>query len=360
MMLTRISEQLKQHSTLPILITPIIVVGILVHFFGSSLVVNVYTYFCVTLVMVLGLQIFMGNSGVLSWTHVGFMGVGAYVTGILTTAPMAKELLVRSMYPALVQLHLPVLPSIMIGGLVAAAVAAVIAYPLMRLSDFAGVITLFATLIVFHVVMTQWDNVTNGPRTFSGLPLFTSLTVALIAAIIAIVVALWFRESSLGLRLRATRDDRYAAQSIGIDMVFVRYLTFILSAAIAGLGGGIWACFITSFSPQSFYITEMFMLLSMLVIGGQGSISGAVVGTTVVTIAREVLRQVEALINNAHSLPFEVYGLTEITMAVLMVIVLIWRPVGVVGGREISWKRRPRVVLDNDEPLAEETPAASA
>lgn len=357
-LLARISDQLKQHSTLPILIVPLIVAGILVHFLGSSLVVNVYTYFCVTLVMVLGLQIFMGNSGVLSWTHVGFMGVGAYATGILTTAPMAKKLLVSSMYPALVELHLPVLPSIFIGGLVAAAIAAIIGYPLMRLSDFAGVITLFATLIVFHVVMTQWDNVTNGPRTFSGLPHFTSLTVALIAAIIAVVVALWFRDSSLGLRLRATRDDRYAAQSIGINMVYTRYLTFILSAGIAGIGGGIWALFITSFSPQSFYITEMFMLLSMLVIGGQGSISGAVVGTTVVTLAREVLRQVEAIVNNAHTVPFEVYGLTEITMAVLMVIVLIWRPVGIVGGREITWGKRKRVAFTGEETSAEEATAA--
>ncbi|MDY0088206.1 MAG: branched-chain amino acid ABC transporter permease [Coriobacteriia bacterium] len=357
---TRVSDWLKQHPTAPILIVPIIIVGVLVGMFGSPLIVNIYTYFCVNLVMVLGLQIFMGNSGILSWTHMGFVGVGAYATGILSTAPMVKQLGVPEMYPALVELHLPVVPSILIGGLVAAAIAALIAYPLMRLSDFAGVITLFATLVVFHVVMTQWDNVTNGPRTFFGVPEFTTLTVALVAALIAIVVALWFRESSLGLRLRATRDDRYAAQSIGIDMVFVRYLTFVLSATIAGIAGGIWACFITSFSPQAFYITEMFMLLSMLVIGGQGSISGAVVGTSLVTVAREVLRQVEALINNSHSLPFEVYGLTEITMAVLMVVVLIWRPVGDVGGREIGWKRRKRVALNNDELYPEETPAASA
>jgi branched-chain amino acid transport system permease protein len=295
--------------------------------------------------MVFGLQIFMGNSGILSWVHVGFVGIGAYVSGILSTAPLVKGMGVPNMYPALVELNLPVLPAILVGGLVAAAVALVIGYPLMRLSDFASVITLFATLIVFHVIMTQWDNVTNGPRTFFGLPEWTTLTMALVFALIAMALAYWFRESSLGLKLRATRDDRYAAQAIGIDMVWVRYLTFVFSALIAGVAGGVWAHFITSFSPKAFYIAEMFLLLSMLVIGGAGSISGAVVGTALVTVAREMLRQVESTVNNAQMLPFEVYGLTELVMALLMVLVLIWRPGGVVGGHELRWpliKRAPR------------------
>ena len=333
----RLGEGARRHSTLALLMVPIALGAVVVYYFGSPLALNVYTYFCVSLAMVFGLQIFMGNSGILSWVHVGFVGIGAYVSGILSTAPMVKSMGVPNMYPALVELNMPVLPAILVGGLVAAGVALVIGYPLMRLSDFASVITLFATLIVFHVIMTQWDNVTNGPRTFFGLPEYTTLIVALVSALVALVLAYWFRESSLGLRLRATRDDRYAAQAIGIDMVWVRYLTFILSALMAGVAGGVWAHFITSFSPKAFYIAEMFVLLSMLVIGGAGSISGAVVGTALVTVAREMLRQVESIINNAHVLSFEVYGLTELVMALLMILVLVWRPGGVVGGQELRW-----------------------
>ena len=335
----RISAFLFRHSTLAILIVPLVAAGIGISAFGSQLLIDIYTYFCVALMMVFSVQIFMGNSGILSWTHVGFVGIGAYAAGILSTAPMVKSMGVPNMYPFLVDIQLPVLPSILLGGLVAAFVAAVIGYPLMRLSDFAGVITLFATLIVIHVVMTQWDNVTNGPRTFFGVPDWTSLTAALIGAIVVILLAYWFRESALGLRLRATRDDRHAAAAVGINMVFVRYLTFVLSAAVAGVAGGFWAHYITSFSPKAFYMAEMFMLLSMLVIGGAGSISGAFTGTVVVTVARELLRQLEANINNAHVLSFEVFGLTEIVMAVLMVLVLIWRPGGVVGGQEIRLPR---------------------
>lgn len=339
-----VSEFLKRRSTTWILLVPMLGIGVLLHFFGTSLQVNIYTYFCVNLMIVLGLQIFMGNSGILAWTHVGWMGIGAYVSGILSMAPMVKSLGVPNMYPFLVQLQVPhPLIAIAIGGVVAAMVAAVIGWPLMRLSDAAGVITLFATLIVIHVILTQWDNVTNGPRTFFGLEEFTTLPVALVGATLVLLVARWYRESSLGLRLRASRDDRYAAAAIGVSVVQVRYVSFVLSALIAGLAGGTWAHFITSFQPKAFYIVETFMLLSMIVIGGQGSISGAFAGTALVTAAREGLRQVEAGINNAGVFTFEVYGLTELVMAVLMVIVLIWRPNGVIGGQEITWpiiKRR--------------------
>ncbi len=343
----------QKHSALPMIMIPVVLVGIGVNMFGSSLLLNVYTYFCVSLIMVLGLQMFMGNSGILNWVHIGFVGVGAYASGILSTAPMVKSMGVPNMFPALVELNMPVIPAIMVGGLIAALLAAIIGYPLMRLSDFVGVITLFATLIVFHVIMTQWDNVTNGPRTFFGVPEFTTLTVALIGALIALVVAYWFRESGLGLRLRASRDDRYAAMSIGIDVVRVRYYGFITSALVAGLAGGVWAHFITSFSPKAFYISEMFILLSMVVIGGSGSISGAFMGTVFVTAGRELLRQVEGTINNAHLLSFEVYGLTEAVMAILMIVVLIWRPGGVVGGQELRWplfkRNKPNVTKEVED-----------
>lgn len=333
-LMTRLRGWLDHNAAIPAIVVLLAVGALVVTLIGSPLILDVYTYFCISIVMVLSVQMFMGNSGILSWTHIGFIGIGAYASGILSVAPMVKEMGVPNMYPFLVSLQLSPIVAIGLGGVVAALVAAVIGYPLMRLSDAVGVITLFATLIVIHVVMTQWDNVTNGPRTFFGLMQFTTLWIALGAAVLAVGIAHWFRESSLGLRLRATRDNRYAAMASGVDMVRVRYGAFVFSALIAGLAGGLWAHYITSFSPKAFYMSEMFLLVSMLVIGGAGSITGAVSGTALVTLARELLRQAEALINNAHALPFEVYGLTELVMAVLMVVVLIWRPGGVVGGHE--------------------------
>jgi len=330
-----ILDAVSDRSTIVMLLAVITVGAFVVNAFAPPVFVDVYTYFCVSAMLVLGLQMFMGNSGILNWTYVGFVGIGAFAASIASTPSAVKAMGVPNMYPALVEFQLPVLPALLVGGLVAAAIAAVIAWPLMRLSDAVGVITLFATLIVIHVVMTQWDNVTNGPRTFFGVPFYTTLWVAVIAACATIVVAHLFRESSLGLRLRASRDDRHAAKAMGINVVAVRYFSFVASAFIGGLGGGLWAHYITSFSPKSFYITEAFLLLTMLVVGGSGSISGAVTGTAIVTVMRELLRQLEGWLNNSGVITFEVYGLTEVAVAILLIVILIWRPDGIIGGREI-------------------------
>lgn len=341
-LLTSLFAGTPERITMWLLIAAIAVGAVLVNAFAPFLYVGIYTYFCVTIVLVLGLQMFMGNSGILNWTYVGFVGIGAYAASILSVAPMVKKMGVPNMYPALVELQMPVLPSILIGGLIAAAIAAVIAWPLMRLSDAVGVITLFATLIVFHVIMTQWDNVTNGPRTFFGVQEYTTIWIAAVAACLTLLVAHFFRESSLGLRLRASRDDRHAAKSVGVSVVAVRYLTFVLSTFIAGVGGGLWAHYITSFSPKSFYVGEAFVLLSMLIIGGAGTVSGASLGAAIITVLRESLRQVEGYLNNSGVLSFEVYGLTEVVLAMLLIVILIWRPQGIVGGRELvlPWLRK--------------------
>ncbi len=347
---------ISRYSTLWLLLLPIIIGGAIVNLFFSPLIVSIYTYFCINLVMVVSLQIFMGNSGILAWTHVGFIGIGAYASSICSVAPSIKQMGVPNMYPFLVQIQLPVTLSILIGAIVAALVAALIAWPLMHLSDAVGIITIYATLIVMHVVMTQWDNVTNGPRTFFGVQPYTTLWVAIFGAVLTILIAFLFRESSLGIKLRASRDDRIAATAIGINVVKVRYFSFILSALLAGFAGGLWAHFITSFSPKSFYVAQIFLLLTMLVIGGSGSVSGAVAGTAIVTIIREFLRQFENYLNNASFTNMEFFGITEIILAIAMIGILALRPMGIVGGKELTLSRisnliarKPRHPQQNNE-----------
>jgi branched-chain amino acid transport system permease protein len=333
---------LERSSTILIWAVPLVAIGVIVGTVGTPLILNIYTFFCVNLILVLGLQLFMGNSGILNWTYVGFVGIGAFAASIFSTSPSLKHMGVPNMYPALQAIQMPVLPALLLAGIVAAAVAAAIAWPLMRLSDAVGVITLFATLIVIHVVMNQWDNVTNGPRTFFGVQAFTTLWVALAGAVLAIVAAYVFRESGLGLRLRASRDDRFAAAAIGVNVVQVRYFGYVLSAFVAGIGGGVWAHFITSFSPKSFYISEAFLLVTMLVIGGQGGISGAVSGTAIVTLLREGLRQLETFVGSSNLVGRDVFGLTEVALAILMVVILVWRPIGIIGAHEVKWPfKRP-------------------
>lgn len=334
--------RLKPLNTPLTLVGGVLLLAVLTELLGIPLLVRIVTVMFVSIILVLGLQLYMGNSGILSFAHIGFMGIGAYTSVLLSMTPAAKELTNSNLYPFLISFHLPFLPSLLIGALVAAFIAAVVAYPLMRLSDAAAVITTFALLVIINVVMVHWDRVTNGPRTLFGVDNYTNLWTSVTFCVITIFAVYLFKESRIGLRLRATRDDSYAAASIGINMVAMRWLAFIASAFIAGVGGALWAHFITSFTPYSFYLTETFVILAMLVIGGPYSVSGAVIGTLVVTTAREVLRAIENYVNILQIFPEGFFGFTEVVLAIVLIGILIYRPTGVMGSRELGWPPRRR------------------
>lgn len=303
---------------------------------GIRLYDRVATNLCISLVLVLGLQVFMGNSGILSFAHMGFMGVGAYTSAVLTIPAQMKGMALPDLYPFLQGVALSPYIAIAIGGAVAAFVAAAISYPLMRLSDAAAVITSFALLVVLYTVMTHWSQVTNGPRTLFGLPKATDLNLAALVAVLALGAALAFKESATGKLLRASRDDETAAAAVGAHIPQLRWRAFILAAFFAGVGGALWGHFITSFSPRAFYLKETFLILSMLVIGGANTVTGAVIGAFIVTGAYESLRGMESLMNEAKIMDEPVVGLTEIVLAIAMIAVLALRPGGLFPTREIG------------------------
>ena len=340
--------RIKPFITPMILVTVVLVIALFTQLLGISLLTRIVTVMFISLMLVLGLQLYMGNSGILNFAHIGFMGIGAYTSVLFSMTPRAKLLTNSDLYPFLVPLHLPFLPSLLIGGLVAAFLAALISYPLMRLSDAAAVITTFALLVIIHVVLLHSDRVTNGPRTLFGVDFYTTLWTSAVFAVITIFAVYLFKESRIGLRLRASRDDRYAAASIGINMVMMRWLAFVASAFIAGVGGGLWAHFITSFTPYSFYLTETFVILAMLVIGGPYSVSGAVVGTLVVTAAREVLRGIENYVNILNLFPQGFFGFTEVVLAIVLILILVYRPTGILGSRELTWSRKQPITRENE------------
>jgi branched-chain amino acid transport system permease protein len=349
----KITARLKiifaEHSTMFILITPLLIIALVTDLLNRTLTERIVITMFINLILVLGLQLFMGNGGILNFAHIGFMGIGAYASVIFSMTPQAKSIALPNLYPFLNPIQLPFLPSLLLGGLIAAFCAAIISFPLMRLSDAAAVITSFALLVIIHVVLVHWDNVTAGPQTLFGVDRYTSLWMSVVWGIGFVILAYWFKESSLGLKLRASRDDRYAAATSGINMVTVRWIAFTLSAFMAGIGGGIWAHFITSFSPKAFYLTETFVILAMLVVGGPGGVSGAVVGTMIVTIVREGLRTIESAINIRQLLPSTLVGFVEVLLAIALIVILIFRPGGIMGGREIRWPKKQPLSQKNED-----------
>jgi branched-chain amino acid transport system permease protein len=328
---------MKRHLITVAILASLVVVAVLAsQALGIRLYDRIVTNLCISLVLVLGLQLFMGNSGILSFAHIGFMGVGAYTSAVLTIPVQMKGMALPDLYPFLQGVQLSPYVAIGVAGIVAALVAAAVSYPLMRLSDAAAVITSFALLVVLYTAMTHWSALTNGPRTLFGLPKATDLSLAAVVAVLALVGALAFKESRTGRLLRASRDDERAAAAMGANIPALRWRAFILAALFAGVGGALWGHFITSFSPRAFYLKETFLVLSMLVIGGTNTVTGAVVGAFIVTVAYEGLRGIEGLLNEARVTAEPVIGLTEIVLALAMIGVLILKPGGLFPTREIG------------------------
>jgi branched-chain amino acid transport system permease protein len=151
-----------------------------------------------------------------------------------------------------------------------------------------------------------------------------------------------FKHSSIGLRLRASRDSEFAAATVGVNTVRLRWIAFIARAFIAAFAGGLGAHCVTTFSPRAFYLTETFVALTMLIVGGPRTVSGAVIGTALVTVFFQGLRTFENELNLRRVFDFQVVGLTEVVLAILLIIVLALRPGGLIAERELLARgRRP-------------------
>jgi branched-chain amino acid transport system permease protein len=290
----------------------------------------------VLLTGVISLQIFSGNSGILSFGHVGFVGVAAYTTGIMVMPSAIKQTALPDLPWGLAEIELPVWQAMIVGVLVATVVGAISGLVIARLGDAASIATL-AVLIVLHGLMVGAEPFTRGSQTFYGVPRFTSITVAGIVAILAVIVARLFRDSRFGIHLRATRDDTLAASSSGVRTKNTRLVAWILSSAVAGAMGAAYAGLLGAFSPKDFYFTLTLTLLTMLIVGGSGSVAGAVVGVIIVTLIVELLRRV----GDSN----ELFGLTNAGLAIIILLTLYFRPKGLLGFREpeetLAYRRKP-------------------
>ena len=290
----------------------------------------------VNIILIVSLYIFSGNSGVISFGHVSFWAVGAYVSGLITMSPERKVLMNPNIYPFLIDIRVPDLIAPIIGGLAAAIFGLLFALIMMRLSSLAASISTFALMIIVHSVISHWTQVTGGAAAIS-IPMTTNLINALTWTVIVIICAFFYQESKYGLKLRAARENQIAASSIGINVIHQRITAFSLSAFFSGLGGALYGHFLGILQPTVFTLSVGFMPVAMLIIGGVNSLSGAVLGPIAVSVIDEVLRQTEAGINIGLMSIQAPVGLREVGLALLMLLILIYRPNGISNGKEINW-----------------------
>jgi branched-chain amino acid transport system permease protein len=292
----------------------------------------------INLVAVVGLYVFVGNSGVLSFGNVAFMAIGAYVSALLTMSPAAKSVFLPDLPALLAAVEWPAIAGALAGGLAAAVVALLAGYPLMRLSGISASIATFALLVVSYVVIGNWASVTGGQNSLMGLPIYVGLWTAAAWAVIAIAVAFIHQESRSGLLLRASREDEVAAAASGVRLVAHRLAAFVVSAFLSGIAGVLLVHFLGTARVETFYLDLTFLIIAMLVIGGMHSLTGAVAGAIVITLLTELLRQTEAGVTIGTTTLAAPLGFGDAVLALLMLLIILFRPNGIAGGREIAWQ----------------------
>lgn len=297
---------------------------------------RVITDALVKLVIVVGMYVFIGNSGVLSFGHIAFLGLGAYTAAWLTIAPSIKMSLMPGLPDLLMSAQLSPPVAVVCGGLVAASVAFVVGLPLTRLAGIAASIGTFAMLVVFYAIFANWTSVTGGQGSLYGLPVYTGLVNAGILAAVAILAAALYQASASGFRLRGSREDPVAAQACGIDVRRERLVAFVLSAFLVGMAGAMHAYFLQVVVANEFYLRLTFITVAMLVIGGMRSLTGAVLGTACVAFLSELLRQAERGVDLGPLIFGGRAGLQEVGLAAAMLLILLFRPSGLVGSWEIG------------------------
>jgi branched-chain amino acid transport system permease protein len=309
---------------------------------GTLVSISTQGYFTDTLVkvaMVVALYVFVGNSGVLSFGHISFVAVGAWTAGVLTVPSSVKPAIMPNLAHVLRDRTTGNLSSLALAAVVGGICALVIAFPLMRLSGLAAGIATFGVLEITHNLLRYEEKVGPGLNAFSSVPETTGLRQAAIGALVVVVAAFAYGRSRFGRLLRATREDPAAARAVGVSIYRQRLVAFALSGALAGLAGGLYV-HLLPVNTESVYLDLTFITLAMLVVGGATSLWGAVVGALAVSALDSYLAVAEngtSLFGWHIDLPA---GTRVIVVGALMALVLILRPSGLTGGRELRlWSR---------------------
>ena len=209
----------------------------------------------------------------------------------------------------------------------------------MRLSGLAAGIATFAVLEITHNIVRNWEKIGPGPLTLSTVPETTDLWQATLGTIAVVCVAFAYQRSPLGRKLRAAREDPFTAQAAGIDIHRQRLWAFALSGAMAGFAGGLYVHFNGTLNVEDVYLELTFLTLAMLVVGGVGSLWGAVVGALVVSGLDSFLSDAE---NGDVSWLHAREGTRIVVVAAFMAVVLVFLRRGLTGGREFALPRLRR------------------
>lgn len=267
-------------------------------------------------ILVISLNFAVGFTGLLNLGHVGFFGIGAYVSSLLALSGV------------------PIIASLLAGSLAAGLAGALLALPTFRLKgDYLALATLGFTFIMGSIAR-NWTDVTRGALGLPGIPKLVRGNVEFLIAVLVIAAIAYFifyklSRSRFGKTCEAIRDDELAAKMLGKDTFRHKLLALSISAFFAGLGGGLFAHYITFIDPSIFGLGDIILLFSALIVGGLASVKGSWWGTVILLLLPEPLRFI--------GFPSSVLGpMREMIFALLLLIILLYRPKGLWGRVDLS------------------------
>jgi branched-chain amino acid transport system permease protein len=264
------------------------------------------------------------------------MAIGAYGAGIVSIPVFDKEYLLPDLPGFAARLELGIVPALLVGGSAAALFALVTGVALMRLSGAAASIATLGLLVITVNVLAQATEITHGPRALFGIPPYATFGWVFGCLAAVVIVSAIFKWSRAGLRARANRDDLIASEAAGVSSLGSRLVPFVLSAFITGIGGGLYGMLITAFSPASFTLSFAVVVLTMAIIGGINSITGALIGASLVTVLNELLRRIEDGVDVAGLHLKTSTGMSAAVLGVALILTLRLRPAGLLSSYEFQ------------------------
>lgn len=265
----------------------------------------------INLLTVLGLSLLTGFTGLFSFGHAGFMAIGAYISATAT-----------------VKMGIPFIPALLAGGCGAMIAGLLIGKLTLNLK---GDYFCIATLGFGEAIRLILDNIKyfGGARGLPNIYPHTNLTTVILIDIIAIIVLVFIIKSRHGRNMVAIREEEMASQVIGIDVFKYKLMSLVISALYAGIAGGLLAHYLGYIQPIMFKMVKSTELTIIVIFGGLGSVSGSVVGALLLTFLPEILR-------SFYEWRLVVYGAA-------VILIMITRPQGLMGGKEFSFKGIVRI-----------------
>lgn len=302
--------------------------------------IRILNLIAIHIILAVTYNVINGVTGQFSLGPNAFLAVGAYTSSLLTLGVQEKlrTFIIQPIVWPLSEISVSFPVSLLAAGVVTAAIAFLIAAPVFRVrGDYLAIVTLGFGEVV-QVVANNIVNVTNGPLGLKGLHPYTDLRWSCGICIFTVYVVIRLINSSYGRAMKAVREDETAALAMGINAFRIKTLAFVFSAFFQGVAGGLLAHLITTISPNLFSFFFTFNLLIIIVIGGLGSTTGAIIGAALFTWGGEALRAVEGPMNILGYRYPGVPGMRMVIFSLTLILVMLTASNGLMGRREFTWK----------------------